>query len=99
MNRLHTLDTDDADDRWIEHRSRPPQPPEPSATANASLRPGLLRIEEAAEWLGLSRRKTYELLTRGEIQSVYIGRSRRIAFSALQRFVERLSDDRGRSAS
>jgi excisionase family DNA binding protein len=55
--------------------------------------PGLLR-EEAADWLGLSKRKTYELISREEIASVYIGRSRRITFAALERFVAGLSDIR-----
>lgn len=54
---------------------------------------GLFRIDEAAEWLGLSKRKTYDLVYRGEIPSVYIGRSRRIAFSALETFVDRLPAD------
>jgi len=61
----------------------------------AAVTTRLLRIEEAAGWLGLSRRKTYELLSRGEIQSVYIGRSRRITFAALQHFVDGLSHHRG----
>jgi excisionase family DNA binding protein len=52
---------------------------------------GLLRVEEAAVWLGLSKRTMYELLNRGEIESVHIGRSRRIPFAALERFVEHLS--------
>jgi excisionase family DNA binding protein len=55
--------------------------------------PGLLRIEEAAAWLGLSKRKTYELVYRGDIPSVYIGRSRRITFSALEAFVARLPEN------
>jgi len=62
---------------------------EPRAMITATSR--LLRIEEAAAWLGLSKRKTYELLSRGEIQSVYIGRSRRITLAALERFVAGLS--------
>jgi excisionase family DNA binding protein len=57
--------------------------------------PRLLRIEEAAGCLGLSKRKTYELMTKGELQSVYIGRSRRITFAALQCFVDGLSHHRG----
>ena len=62
--------------------------------AERVLRPGLLRIEEAAEWLGLSKRKTYELVARGEIASVYIGRSRRVALATLESFVERLAAER-----
>jgi excisionase family DNA binding protein len=52
---------------------------------------GLLRVDEAADWLGLSKRKTYELVSRGELPSVHIGRSRRIALSALESFVARLA--------
>jgi excisionase family DNA binding protein len=51
---------------------------------------GLLRIEEAAQWLGLGRTKAYELVFRGTLPSVRIGRSRRIAVSALEAFVEGL---------
>jgi len=56
---------------------------------------GLLRIDEAAAWLGLSKRKTYELILRGELPSVHIGRSRRIALSALESFVRRLAVEPG----
>ena len=34
---------------------------------------GLLRVEEAAEWLGLGRTKAYELVYRGTLPSVTIG--------------------------
>lgn len=64
----------------------------PPAEAYGSNR-GLLRVEEAAAWLGLGRTKTYELVARGELPSVCIGRSRRVPLSALQTFVERLALD------
>src|SRR5216683_2539743 len=54
---------------------------------------GLLRVEEAAQWLGVGRTKTYELVHKGTLPSVTIGRSRRIAVSALEAFVEQLVDD------
>jgi excisionase family DNA binding protein len=54
---------------------------------------GLLRIDEAAKWLGLSKRKTYDLVYKGEISSVYIGRSRRVPVAALERFVDELPSD------
>jgi excisionase family DNA binding protein len=54
---------------------------------------GLLRVEEAAQWLGLGRTKAYELVHKGKLPSVTIGRSRRIAMSALEAFVEQLLDD------
>jgi excisionase family DNA binding protein len=73
-------------------RSRTALDGSPSAArTDRALRRGLLRIEEAAEWLGLSKRKTYDLVARGEIASVYIGRSRRVALAALESFVERLA--------
>ena len=54
---------------------------------------GLLRVEEAAQWLGVGRTKTYELVHKGTLPSVTIGRSRRIAVSAFEAFVEQLVDD------
>ena len=56
---------------------------------------GLLRVEEAAEWLGLSRTKAYELVYRGALPSVTIGRSRRVPMAALKAFVERLMESGG----
>jgi excisionase family DNA binding protein len=53
-------------------------------------RKGLLYPEDAADWLSISRARLYQLLTAGEIESVKIGRSRRIPVQALERFVERL---------
>jgi excisionase family DNA binding protein len=53
---------------------------------------GLLRVEEAAQWLGVGRTKTYQLVARGTLPSVTIGRSRRVLVSALEAFVEQLSE-------
>ena len=53
----------------------------------------LLNPEEAAEILGMSRSSIYKLIAAGEIQSVKIGRSRRILTSALEKFVESLPVD------
>jgi len=49
----------------------------------------LVTVTEAADALGLSRSKVYELLAAGELPSVRIGRTRRIAVADLERFVER----------
>ncbi len=54
---------------------------------------GLLRVDEAAAWLGLGRTKTYELVARGKLPSVSIGRCRRVPLSALRSFVDRLVED------
>lgn len=55
----------------------------------------LLRPEEAAEYLALSRARIYELLASGQIESVNIGRSRRIPLAALDDFVNRLRAEGG----
>ena len=47
----------------------------------------MLRVEEAADALGLSRTKTYGLVIDGRLRSVKIGRSRRIPVSAIDEFV------------
>ncbi len=50
----------------------------------------LYRVEEAGQELGLSRATVFELLSSGELDSVTIGRSRRIPRQALEEFVARL---------
>jgi excisionase family DNA binding protein len=65
------------------------------AVVGVGLNRGLLRVEEAAEWLGLSRTKAYELVYRGTLPSVTIGRSRRVPVAALQAFVDGLVENGG----
>lgn len=50
----------------------------------------LLRPEEAAEALAISRSKLYQLLGDGELASVHIGASRRITADELRRYVAQL---------
>lgn len=50
----------------------------------------LLRPEEAAEVLGIGRSKLYELLAAGTVQSVRIGKCRRVPLAALEDYVRRL---------
>jgi excisionase family DNA binding protein len=47
----------------------------------------LLTIDAAADFLAISRGAVYHLLDRGEMSSIHIGRSRRIALAELRRFV------------
>ena len=47
-------------------------------------------IAEAAAALRISRTKLYELLTTGEIESVHIGRSRKIPADALAAYLDAL---------
>lgn len=51
----------------------------------------LLRVEEAAEALAISRRTLYELVRTGEIPVVHIGRSVRVTLTALETYVARLA--------
>jgi excisionase family DNA binding protein len=50
----------------------------------------LLTVEEAAERLSIGRTKVYELLATGALESVTIGRCRRIPVRALEPFVTKL---------
>jgi excisionase family DNA binding protein len=47
----------------------------------------LLRPEEAADAIGLSRARFYELLASKQIKSIKIGRSRRVPISELQSWI------------
>lgn len=50
----------------------------------------VLTVEEAAEALGIGRTLMYELIGSGAVESVTIGRLRRVPAGALTAFVEKL---------
>jgi len=50
----------------------------------------VLTVEEAAERLGVGRTLMYALVRSGDIESIAIGRLRRIPLDALDEFVSRL---------
>ena len=50
----------------------------------------LLKPEEAAEALQLSRTRVYELMAAGTLRSIKIGRLRRVPMAELEDFVHRL---------
>lgn len=54
---------------------------------NPTMERLLLRPEEAAESLGLSRSLLYQLMASGEIAHVKIGTARRIPAAELERYV------------
>lgn len=54
----------------------------------------LLKPEEAAEALAISRTAVYDLLGSGVLESVQIGRSRRVPVEALASYVEALRSER-----
>jgi excisionase family DNA binding protein len=51
----------------------------------------LLTPAEAAERLGISRTKLYELMASGQLASVKIGKCRRVPATALTAFVDALA--------
>jgi excisionase family DNA binding protein len=59
----------------------------------------LFRPEEAAETLGLSRARLYQLLASGQLGSVKIGASRRVPLVDLEAFVERLRSEGGQRST
>lgn len=78
LARLAKLMTDD-------QRDEKPQP------AARSMPPRvLLTVEEAAERLHIGKTKTYALVKAGEIESVLIGRLRRIHVNAVDAYAARL---------
>lgn len=65
----------------INHSRRPPALPLPKL---------LLTPVEAAAVIGISRTRMFAFISRGEIESVLVGRSRRIPVQALEDYVARL---------
>jgi excisionase family DNA binding protein len=54
------------------------------------MTPLLVTVPEAAAALSVSRATIYELLASGELESVRLGRSRKIPVAALEAYVARL---------
>lgn len=67
--------------------------------ALANTTPILVSIARAAELLSLSRSTIYELIWRGELSPIHIGRSVRLPTQQLEAFVDRHTSalDRNRS--
>jgi excisionase family DNA binding protein len=57
----------------------------------------LLTVEEAAERLNIGKTKTYALVKSGELESVLIGRLRRIHVDAINAYAARLVADQQRT--
>ena len=53
--------------------------------------PLLLTVETAAEMLAIGRTRMFALIRDGDIPSVLIGRSRRVPFAALEKYVAGLT--------
>lgn len=67
--------------------------PAPSSDPGRPITPLLISIEQAAAALGVSRANLYEIMARGEIDTVRIGRRRLVRVRDLERYVDRLSDE------
>lgn len=61
--------------------------------------PLLLTVEESAKKARISRAKVYQLLKAREIESVKIGRSRRIPADALSDYIARLRAAQGKAVA
>ena len=59
------------------------------------MEPLLLRVEEAARLIGMGKSKTWDLVNRGDIPSIKIGKSRRIPVAALERWIAEQSGECG----
>jgi excisionase family DNA binding protein len=69
---------------------------EVSTTTPAHDLPLLYTLPEAAALLRISRTKLHELLAANEIESIHIGRSRKIPAIALHDYVDRLRTEEKR---
>lgn len=58
----------------------------------------LLTVEEAADYLGIGRTTTFKLIDSGELQSVTIGRLRRVPVSAADEYAASLIERQCKSA-
>jgi excisionase family DNA binding protein len=60
------------------------------STKDAVVTPLLLTVEQVADALGLGRTTTYELVMRGQLQSVKVGRRRLVVRDGIQRYIDEL---------
>ncbi len=54
----------------------------------------LLTVSEATQQLGIGRSLLYELLADGQVESIHVGRLRRIPIDALDDFIDRQGSSR-----
>jgi excisionase family DNA binding protein len=69
---------------------RTPHYPEKEAmsTPKLSVESQLIRVTEVARHLSLSRSKIYQMMDRGELPYVKLGKSRRVRWPDVERLVE-----------
>lgn len=67
-----------------------PPAPEPTPTIRPMPKQVLLKVEEAAQQLGIGRTTAWRLVRTGELESVQIGRLRRVHVDAVRDYATRL---------
>ena len=67
-----------------------------SVTSDGAQPQLLLRVEEAAQRLGIGRSLMYRLVLSGAVESVPVGRLRRIPSECLYEYVQRLRSEASR---
>lgn len=60
-----------------------------------SVEPALLTIPQVAQKLGIGETKAWDLVGRGEIASIRLGKCRRVPLAALDAFIETLVAEQG----
>ncbi|MFY1703926.1 helix-turn-helix domain-containing protein [Micromonospora sp. WMMA1923] len=63
------------------------------------MEPLLLTPEQAAKQLGIGRATMYTLISSREVESVKIGRSRRIPQTAIAQYIEKLRREQSKAAA
>ena len=66
-------------------------------TSTPPFEPALMKIDPACRYRDVGRSKLYELIRKGELDAVKIGKSARITTASLKRFVESLPASTGGS--
>lgn len=59
----------------------------------APLEQRLLKVPQVMEVLGLSRWQIYNLIRSGDLESVKVGRSRRVPLAAIDQFISQLRQE------
>lgn len=59
----------------------------------------LLRVEDAAHRLGIARTLMFRLIKDGEVESIRVGRLRRVPVGSLEEYVDRLRQAQKSSAA
>lgn len=87
-----------ATDVRADEQPTPPHGRSPATPTTAQPDRLVYTIREAALALRISRTKLYELLDSGQIESVHIGRSRKIPADALRTYLDHLREEQHRKA-